>query len=127
MQATGACGVYRILGYSVVDQETPPSVIQGPSGVTVTESFSNFTGSQPAPSTSTKTTDLVNAPYADLFDTVALFHAYPTCLATNENQSFTQAFSLTYGGKTFPLTLTNSISRGNVGGTLRDDVTITHQ
>jgi hypothetical protein len=121
---SNACGVYRNLGYSVVDQETPAVVIQGPSDVAIGETFSGFTGTGSAPSPLTLTIDLVNSPQADLLDTTSLAHKYPTCLATNENQSFTQAFSLTYGGKTFPLSLTNSISMGSFDGSLADNVTI---
>ena len=130
--ASSVCGVYRNLGYSVVDQQNPGQIIQGPTGVDIKETFSGFTGAGTAPGPLTKTIDLVNTPSknqsaADLLDTMALYHQYPTCLAASENQSFTQAFSLTYGGKTFPLGLTNGISMGNFGGTLKDDVTISHQ
>lgn len=126
-----ACGVYRNLGYSIVDQQSPPQVVQGPTGVTVNETISSYVG--PAgeePTLGAQTVDLDHAPYgyptayADLGDIMALYHTYPTCLATSENMSFTQAFSLSYQGKTFPLSLTNNVSMGNFNGTLKADVVI---
>jgi hypothetical protein len=127
-----ACGVYRDLSYSVVDQEAPAKIIQGPT-VDIQETFSNYTGptgDQPAPLT--LETILQNAPplqppQGDILDVVAVWHRYPTCLMANENLTVTQSFSLVYGRKTFPLTLTNSISMGsNLNNTLKADVTISH-
>lgn len=123
---SASCGVYRDLAYSVLDQENPAKVIQGPSDVTVTENFSNFSGFGSAPQPLSRMIDLVNAPYGDVLDTVGLAFPSPHWLTNNQNQSMTQVLSLTYGSRTFPLTLTNSISMGNFSGTLKDDVTISH-
>jgi hypothetical protein len=130
------CGVYRNLAYLLVDQEVPAQVIQGLNNVQLSEAFSNFSGSQSAPSPLTASFDLVNCPggigsnqcVADIDDIIYLGHTN-TCLAANENQSFTQAFSVTIGappGAQFPITTTNSVSVGNFNGALKADVTISH-
>jgi hypothetical protein len=129
------CGVYRNLAYLIVDQEVPAQVIQGLNNVQILEAFSNFSGTLPAPTPpAPQSLDLVNCPGgigssqcgADFTDLVYMGHTN-TCLAVNETQSFTQAFSVTIGtspGAQFPITTTNSVSRGNFNGTLKADVTI---
>jgi len=93
--------------------------------VAVTETFSNFSGYGSNPPPLTKSIDLVNAPYADLLDTMALFLVYPSSFKPGQNQSFNQTFTLTYGGKIFNLSRSNTISMGNFNGVLQDNFTIT--
>ncbi len=123
------CGVYRNLSYSIVDQQTPAQVIQGLKGVSVTETFSGFSGAGTVPDPLTEAFDLANCPggtqgcFADVVDNIYMGHS-GTCLGTNENQSFTQAFSVKIGQNNFPLTIQNSVARGNFQGTLKADVII---
>lgn len=127
VMASHRCGVYRNLSYLIVDQQDPAKVIQGLSDVTIIETFSNFSGSSPAPSTLEVTVDLVNSPNADIIDIMYLGHAAPTCLSTDEHQAFTQSFSVKIGETTFALTTQNSVEKGDYGGTLKVDVTIITQ
>src|SRR5579871_1190470 len=134
------CGVERNLAYLVLDQQTPAQVIQNVKDVVVTETFSNFSGTGTIPPEQQVGADLVNCPggiasnqcVADVLDTVSLSHTAPQCLATGENQTFTQAFKATIGfngpqSTDYPLTIQNKIAMGNFGGTLKADVTITQQ
>ena len=121
------CGVFRNLAYSLVDQRSPSQIIQGPTNIMVTETFTDYTGLKTIPESLTQTTDLVNKPYADILDNMYVGRPVPGCLHANENETFNQHFSVSFGGKVFPLTLTNIISRGDFDGTKAVNVAITQQ
>jgi len=132
--ATNVCGVFVNLGYSLVDQEVPAKVIQGLTNVTLTENFSNFSGSGTVPQTQTQIVNLANCPggsqvcLADIIDNQALFGAGTTCLPNNYNNQFTQGFSATIGAApAYVLTTQNTVSIGNFGGSLNAAVTISKQ
>jgi hypothetical protein len=137
--APNACGVYRNLGYSLMDQASPANVIQGLAGVVFTETLSNASGTTPPPSPfSPGPTNLVNCPggngssqcAADLLDVVGIVHLDGTCLGANENFSITQSFSVEIGSRVFPLGIANSVSAGsflvNGNSTLASTVTISN-
>jgi len=97
-------------------------------------------GTQAAPQTQSQSFTLENCPgglgsnrcSADTWD-LQWLGGLPigTCLGTDQNQSFTQAFSLQTGPETaqknFPLSITNSVSKGNFNRTLKADITITNK
>ena len=97
------CGVYRNLAYVLVDQADPPNVIQGLT-LSLTEAFSQFSGTPPAPATQTTSYTLQNCPggigsnmcTADIID-IQYLGLSQTCLALNENQAFVQGFSVGIG------------------------------
>jgi len=120
------CGVYRNYTFMVVDQNRSEFLTP----YTITESFSNFTSTipgdtQPAPRTSSNS-DPTNFFASDIqyvgFTTSPTF---PMCLASNDNDSFTQNFTVTVNGQAYPLTTTISIQRGRFSGTYEVNSTIT--
>jgi hypothetical protein len=56
---------------------------------------------------------------------MALFLVYPSSFKPGQNQSLNQTFTLTYGGKIFNLSRSNTIPMGNFNGVLQDNFTIT--
>ena len=126
------CGVFRNVTYLLVDQADPPHVIQDLT-VTLTESFSEFSGTPPQPDTLKVSVLLQNCPggigsdrcEADILDIQSMAPDNGTCLNVDQNQTFTQGFSVAVGETNFPLTMINKVSKRNFGGVLKDDITIT--
>jgi len=97
-----------------------------PSAYNIAESFSNF---KKTPSNSG-----LGQPTATNSDIVAgglvtdsqyAGYPYPTYFGSNENDSYTQNFTVTVCGTKYPLSTTVSISLGNFNGTAEANVTIT--
>lgn len=114
------CGTYRNLAYAVYDQDSPEQLIYG--GYTLNEAFTPKTGccSQP-----TAHPAVVPLNYVYAGDNIYIGHNAPTCLGSNDNQSFSQSFSVKMGSTSYPVTLTNSITRGRFSGNYEVNVTIT--
>ena len=119
---SGECGVYRNIGYQLVDQESPAQPIQG--DYTLVEIFSNY---------STTVSGLTQPPnqsnpivYAQtmLGDTQFFGTRAPSCPGSNDHESFNQAFTVQIGSSSYPLSMVNSIARGNYSGTPTVNVTI---
>jgi hypothetical protein len=121
---TNQCGVYRNLAYALYDQDSTPQPVYG--GYTANESFSNFSGVGSSPSAVSATVPLNHLVFGD---NSYIGYTEPTCLGSNDNQSFNQNFTVTVGSApnqtTYNMTLTNSFSRGRFSGTYKDDITIT--
>jgi hypothetical protein len=116
---TNQCGVYENFLFELVDQQGSP-ITNGI--VTVTEVFSNISN-PPGPTPSVNTLNL-NIPQGEQ-DTQSFSHTAPTCLATNENQSFDMTWTVQVGSQSFPLSTIVHISKGNFNGTLNVTSSIT--
>jgi hypothetical protein len=115
------CGVYRSYLFFLADQEGQK--IQ--TAFTFGEIFSNINS---APGLAAVTHEPANfgADYVAIEDlqSVGFFGG---CLNNNEFQTFTQKFKITINGTEFFPTTTINIKRGNEGGALKVDRTITTQ
>jgi len=117
---TNFCGVYRNLTYDLVDKngQTVNQTYQ------ITESFSNFSSTIPGDSVpSPKTSTVLAGYYATDIQLVGFTGGL--CLASNDHDSMTQKFSVTIGGRSFPLTTVVTINRGNFSGTAEVNAVIT--
>lgn len=102
--ATNACGVYQNYIFSLVDQNSTPLTF---GIVVVNESFSNIKV-PPGPTIFPNTVDLS---HQGIIDIQGWYYTYPTCLGYNDNQAFTQNWSITIGSTVYPLTTTIAITR----------------
>ena len=120
------CGVYRNYTFEVLDQNGSEFLTP----YTITESFSSFSSTipgdtLPAPRTSSNTNP------NDFFDSDLQYVGFttspsrPMCLASDDHNSFTQTFTVTVNGQSYPLTTTISIQRGRYNGTYEVNSTIT--
>jgi hypothetical protein len=112
------CGVYENFAYEFMDQASNP-ILNGTG--TVTEVFSNITN-PPGP---TPTVNQVSFATQGDTDTQADGFTYPSCLATNQNQSLNQTYNVQVGSVVYPLTTLVHITKGNFNGTLNVTSTIT--
>jgi hypothetical protein len=117
------CGVYRHYLFFLADQDGQRIYTT----FTLDEVFSNYSSPTglPAPTYVPSTF----GPNHNIGDLHLLVYPYPYCLLNNEYQTFTQKFKITIGvapnaREYFPSTTIN-IKRGNEGGTLKVDRTIT--
>jgi hypothetical protein len=127
---TNQCGAYRNLAYAMYDQDSPAQLVYG--GYSVTETFSGVAGCcQTAGPKSHPATVPPNSGHLVFGDIQYLGYAAPTCLGPNDNQSFTQNFTITVGTApnqaTYNVPLTNSATLGRSSGTYEVNVTITKQ
>ena len=114
------CGVYRSYLFILAHQDGQK--IQA--AFTFDEIFSNIV-SPPSLAAITYTPVDFPADYVAIEDIQTVGFIGGGCLANNEFQTFTQKFKITIGGTAhFPSTTIN-IKRGNEGGTLKLDRTIT--
>jgi len=119
---TGWDGVNRNLMYELVDGTGAPYV----GAYHIAESFSNF---QKTPSNSGLTQPQARNADIPAYGLVGDYqytgYKYPTYLGSNEYVSYTQSFTVTVGGTTYPLTTIVTMSLGNFSGTPEDNVKIT--
>ena len=121
---TGQCGVYRNYAFSLVEADGTFIEGSGSTDFTFTELFGNCSSNPPghAPP-STKTSSQTLGYYQS--DIQYIGHPYPTCLGSNEHESFDITYSAAIGGKAFPLSTVNHIDRGYFNGTATVNSTIT--
>jgi hypothetical protein len=122
--ASGGCGVYRNIGYLLVDQETPAQTIQGV--YTLVENFTNY---------STDVSGLTVPPNEDnpivyaqtLLGDIQFFgkKASSGCPGSNDHESFDQNLTVVIDSShSYSLTMANQIDRGYYSGTATVNVTI---
>jgi hypothetical protein len=117
VKLSNQCGVYRNMAYELVDQQDKPIVV----AFNITETFADYSGVDSVPGTLSQSISAGNI----VGDTQYMGRTAPTCLGTNDNESFTQHFMVTLGGKNHNLTTVVSILRGRFSGTYMCDVAIT--
>jgi hypothetical protein len=116
---TNQCGVYRNMAYELVDQQNPAQPITV--AYQITETFADYSGVDTVPASATFSISAGNI----VGDTQYMGRNAPTCLGLNDNESFTQHFSVTLNGHNYNLTTVVSILRGRFSGTYMCDVSIT--
>ncbi len=121
---TGECGVYRNIGYFLIDQESPAQTIQG--DYTLVENFTNYTtdvqGLTPPP---TEDNPIVYA--QTMLGDTQFFGTKATsgCPGSNDHESFDQNLTVEIDSShSYGLSMENSISRGYYSGTPTVNVTI---
>ena len=122
-RATNFCGVNKNLTYQLVDQSASRNPF--PVAYALTESFSNLSTTNPALGLPTPSKNVPIPANGYVTDAQYVGFTYPNCLASNDHHSYTQNFSATVGGVTYPLSTTVSISNGKFSGTAQDNVSIT--
>ncbi|MGB2592606.1 MAG: hypothetical protein WBG02_02895 [Candidatus Acidiferrum sp.] len=121
-ELTNQCGVYEVIGYQLVDQRSPAQYIYG--NYDLEEQFSNFSSTvvgQTAPPTQDNP---IVISQTILGDTQYYGKTAPSCPGPNDNEQFTQSLSVIIGGKSYPLTMVNTIQMGFYSGTGNVTVTI---
>lgn len=121
---SGQCGVYRNYAFSLVEADGTFIEGSGTTSFTFTEFFGNYSSNPPghAPPP-TKTSAQILGSYQS--DIQYIGHPYPTCLGSNDHESFDITFSATISGKAFPLSTVDHIDRGYFNGTATVNSTIT--
>lgn len=103
-----ACGAYRNLKYTLLDQDNPAQPIKFEDGVEILEEFSDYQGPAALQGKLIPVNDLTNN-VGELADTVGIFGTSPDCPPTFM-LSFKQKFKAKVGNKEWTLTTVNSIS-----------------
>jgi len=119
---SGECGMYRNIGYQLVDQESPAQPIQG--NYNLLEIFSNYSTSVPGLTQPPNESNPIVYAQTLLGDTQFFGTKAPSCPGTNDHESFNQALTVQIGSTSYPLSMVNSIARGNYSGTATVNVTI---
>lgn len=119
---SGECGVYRNIAYELVDQESPAQPIQG--NYTLVEIFSNYSTTVPGLTQPPNQDNPIVYAQTMLGDTQFFGTKAPSCPGSNDHESFNQAFTVQIGSKSYPLSMVNSIQRGNYSGTPTVNVSI---
>jgi hypothetical protein len=107
------------MAYELVDQQNPAQPITV--AYQITETFADYSGVDTVPASATFSISAGNI----VGDTQYMGRNAPTCLGLNDNESFTQHFSVTLNGHNYNLTTVVSILRGRFSGTYMCDVSIT--
>jgi hypothetical protein len=103
--ATGKCGAYLNLVYTLMDQDGPAQPID--TDQPITETFSNYSG-PPAYGIATETQTLTQGRFGD---TIAIVLDAPSCPPAGTSASVTQNFSVAVGLNVFSLATANTIVR----------------
>ena len=103
-----ACGAYRNLKYTLLDQDNPGKPIIFEDGVEILEEFSDYQGPAELQSKLVPMNDFTNN-VGELADTLAIFGTSPDC-PPPFMMSFKQKFKAKVGNKEWTLTTINSIS-----------------
>jgi hypothetical protein len=121
-ELTNQCGVYEIIGYQLVDQRKPAQYIYG--NYDLHEQFSNYTSTVQGQQAPLAQDNPIVISQVVLGDTQYYGKTAPSCPGSNDNEQFDQSFSVIIQGKTYPLTMVNTIARGFYSGTGNVTVTI---
>ncbi len=117
---TNQCGVNRNLMYQLVDTTGSAFAL----AYSIKEAFSNFSTTNSALTVPAAVT--ASIPAGGLTgDYQFVGFTYPTCLGSNDHDSYTQTFTVTVGGSNYNLSTVVSISLGKFNGTAEDNVNIT--
>jgi IPT/TIG domain len=103
-----ACGAYRNLKYTVLDQDNPGQPINFENGVGIMEQLSGYNG-PPELQSALIPFNNVTTNVGEIGDVVGISGPHPTC-PPPFMLSFTQKFKATVGNKEWTLTTVNSIS-----------------
>lgn len=118
---TNQCGVYQNIGYQLIDQETPAQWIYG--NYDLHESFSNYSSTVSGQTVPSPLDNSITLSQTILGDTQYYGKSAPSCPGPNDHEQFDQSFSVIISGKTYPLSMVNTIQRGFYSGV--GNVTIT--
>lgn len=115
-QIQNACGAYRVVHYTLVDQANPSQPIAVP--CTVTETVTNL-------SDNSQITKPISTNEAGQFDDLLALFKVTTCPSPGESASVRQTFTAKVGNKTFNLTTTNRIDYSkSTSGTYSISITV---
>lgn len=118
------CGVYRNVGYFLVDQETPAQTIQGDH--TLVEHFTNYSTDVPGNTVPPDEKNPISFNQTLLGDIQFIGYKAPSCLGTNDHESFDQHLTVQIDSShSYGLSMVNHIDRGYYSGTATVNVTIT--
>lgn len=106
--APNACGAYRNLKYTLLDQDDPGQPIKFEDGVEILEQFSDYQGPAALQDKLRPMNDFTNN-IGELADTVGIWGTSPDC-PPQFMLSFKQGFKAKIGSKEWMLTTANSIS-----------------
>jgi hypothetical protein len=121
---TNECGIYRDVQYNLVDQQGG-NIIGG--DFDLTESFANYSTSNPNTTIPPSQTFLQNTSIQLLADTQAYVSPSPSCPGSNDHEGFDQSFVITVPSQStsqYPLSTIVHIDRGGYSGTGKVDITI---
>ncbi|MGH9357479.1 MAG: hypothetical protein ACRD10_15240, partial [Terriglobia bacterium] len=122
IKASGACGVGKSFSYQLVDQYG--KTFQA--AYTIYEFFSTYSSTTPnlkGPPGQTSASAGAGGP--PVYDIQAVWYNYPSCLGSNDHQSYDQTFSVYVNGQPYSLSTVVAISDGRFSGTLEVNSSIT--
>lgn len=121
--ASNECGVYRNIGYLLVDQESPAQTIQG--NYTLVEQFSNYTTTVSGLTVPPTQDNPIVYAQTRLGDTQFFGARAPSCPSGNEHEGFDQSLTVqTDASHSYGLSMVNHIDRGYYSGAATVNVTI---